>query len=253
MNLNRLIPSKPSQLGKHPDQEVLTAPVTISVGVPTERVSFWQSYGFFVVVTIWSVIYVFMAIWEFSTGYTVTTIDEILRSILELWSLLAIPMLFFFLMTYWVHRAYKGFVVPNSWVAKRLTWQHVPIMVIKEDSIRFLSHFFIFIDNLHHDQIVSFDDVEKFSLNQSRYSGIGFSIIYKKQHVEAMKNEGKKIDGLLAHKKFTLYEHYNILNGQHYIDLREILNIMNTFHKQRANSIEYLSQDNPDNLMDIGW
>jgi hypothetical protein len=253
MNLNRLIPSKPSQLSKYPDQAVLTAPVTISVGVPTERVSFWQSYGLFVVATVWVVMYVLMAVWEFSTSYTVTTIDEIVRSILGLWSLLTIPMLFFVMMTYWVHRAYNSFVVPNPWIAKRLTWKHVPIMVIKENSIIFLSHFFIFIDNLHHDQTVSFDDVEKFSLNQSRYSGIGFSIIYKKEHVEAMKNEGRRIDGLLAHKKFTLYEHYNILNGQHYIDLREILNIMNTFHKQKANSIEYLSQDNPDNLMDIGW
>ena len=253
MNLNRLIPSKPSQLGKYPDQTVLTAPVTISVGVPNETVSFWQSYGFFVVVIVWSVIYVFMAVWEFSTGYTVTTIDEILRNIIGLWSLLAIPMLFLFLMIYWLHRTYRGFVVPNPWVAKRLTWKHVPIMVIKEDSISFLSSFFIFIDKLHHDQIVSFDDVEKFYLNQSSHSGIGFSIIYKKQHVAAMKNKGKRLEGLLAHKKFTLYEHYNVLNGRYYIDLREILNIMNTFHKQRTDGIKYLSQDNHDNLMDIGW
>ena len=253
MNLNRLISSKPSQLGKYPDHSLLTAPVTISVGIPTTEINFWQSYGFFIVVIVWSVMYVFMAVWEFSTSYTVTTIDEIVRSILGLWSFLTIPMLFFVMMMYWGHRAYKGFVVPNPWAANRLTWKHVPIMVIKEDSISFLSNFFIFIDNLHHDQTVSFDDVEKFSLNQSRYSGIGFSIIYKKQHVEAMKNEGKRLEGLLAHKKFTLYEHYNVLNGRYSIDLREILNIMNTFHKQRTDSIKYLSQDNPDNLMDIGW
>ena len=232
MNLNRLIPSKPSQLGKYPDQAVLTAPVTISVGVPTESVSFWQSYGFFVVVIVWSVMYVFTAVWEFSTGYTVTTIDEILRSIIGLWSFLTIPMLFLFLMIHWLHRTYRGFVVPNPWVAKRLTWKHVPIMVIKEDSISFLSSFFIFIDKLHHDQIISFDDVEKFYLNQSSHSGIGFSIIYKKQHVAAMKNKGKRLEGLLAHKKFTLYEHYNVLNGRYYIDLREILNIMNTFQSK---------------------
>ncbi|MFT0771916.1 MULTISPECIES: hypothetical protein [Psychrobacter] len=253
MNLNRLIPSKPSQLGKYPDQAVLTAPVTISVGVPTESVSFWQSYGFFIVVIVWSVMYVFMAVWELSTGYTVTTIDEILRNILGLWSLLAIPMLFLFLMIYWLHRTQKGFVVPNPWIARKWTWKHVPIMVIKEDSISFLSSFFIFIDKLHHDQIVSFDDVEKFYLNQSSHSGIGFSIIYKKQHVAAMKNKDKRLEGLLAHKKFTLYEHYNVLNGRYYIDLREILNIMNTFHKQRTDGIKYLSQDNHDNLMDIGW
>lgn len=46
MNLNRLIPSKPSQLGKYPDQAVLTAPVTISVGVPTEKRQFLAELWF---------------------------------------------------------------------------------------------------------------------------------------------------------------------------------------------------------------
>lgn len=253
MNSNRLISSQPSYLGKYPDQAVLTEPVTISVGVPTKEITFWQSYGFFVAVIIWPMIYVFIAVWEFWTSYAMTTIDEVVSNVFGLWFILSIAMLFFIIIIYWGHRTYKGFSVPNPWVAKNLTWQHVPIIVITEDSIRFMSNFFTFIDNLHHDQTVRFDDVEQFQLNQGESSGFGFSIKYKKKYVKTMSLQGKRLEGLMFRKAFTLYPHHNVLNGQYYIELREVLNIMNTFHKQRAVSIEYLSQDNSDNLMDIGW
>lgn len=253
MNLNRLIPSKPSQLGKYPDQAVLTAPVTISVGVPTESVSFWQSYGFFVVVIVWSVIYVFMAVWEFSTGYTVTTIDEILRNILGLWSLLAIPMLFLFLMIYWLHRAQKGFVVPNPWIARKWTWKHIPILIINKDNIQLTSQFYMANKNFQHDKVINYDDVEAFYLNQIRGSTVGFWIDYTEIYSRKMKNRGNRVQGLIFNKNIPLCARHNVLNGLYYIEQREILNIMNTFHKQRTDGIKYLSQDNHDNLMDIGW
>lgn len=252
MSLNRLIPSKPSQLGKYPDQAVLTAPVTISVGVPTESVSFWQSYGFFIVVTVWSVIYVFMAVWEFSTGYTVTTTDEILRNILGLWSLLAIPMLFLFLMIYWLHRAQKGFVVPNPWIARKWTWKHIPILIINKDNIQLTSQFYIANKNFQHDKVINYDDVEAFYLNRIQGSTIGFWIDYTEIYSRKMKNRGNRVQGLIFNKNIPLCERYNVLNGLYYIEQREILNIMNTFHKQRTDDIKCLSQDNHDNLMDIG-
>jgi len=250
MNLNRLIPSKPSQLGKYPDQAVLTAPVTISVGVPTESVSFWQSYilylMMFVIIQV-TIILFFMSWWA---SFETMSLYESIQDIKVVWIMCCLGL---FLLSYWIYRITKNSAVPNPWIAKKWTWKHIPILIIDKDNIQLTSQFYIANKNFQHDKVINYDDVKAFYLNRIQGSTIGFWIDYTEIYSRKMKNRGNRVQGLIFNKNIPLCERYNVLNGLYYIEQREILNIMNTFHKQRTDDIKYLSQDNHDNLMDIGW
>lgn len=250
MNLTNLLPNQPNKLAKYPDHSTLIAPVTISVGIPNEKVGFWQSYALYSMMFAMIQVTIILFFMNWWTSFETMNLYELIQEIKVIWT---VCFLSFSLLSYWIYRVTKNFAVPNPWIARKLTWKYIPILIINKDSIQLTSQFYIVNKNFQHDKIINYDEVEAFYLNQIRGGTIGFWIDYTETYIRKMKKRGNRVQGLIFNKNIPLCKRHNVLNGLYYIEQREILNIMNTFHKQRTDNIKYLSQDNHDNLMDIGW